>query len=71
MSRRSPTPPQRMVLRVISKDRQGAIHEIFEQSIPASADEVALFLRRYPAKATVAAAMLSGGSITIERKEAA
>ncbi len=58
---------QRMTLRVISKDKSGSIQEIFEQPIPASADAICLFLRRWHCRSAVAAAMIAGGTITIER----
>jgi len=65
----SRTPPSRIRVRVIARDAYARIEEVSEQEIPATAHEIELFLRRLPCRESVAAALLAGGSITIERKD--
>lgn len=68
-SKRHATPSKRLTMRVISRDSAAAIQEIYEQEIPATDHEMGLFLRRLPFRSTVAAAILTGGTVTIERKD--
>ena len=65
---RSPIPPQRLVLRLVARDKYARVQEIAEQEIPATAHAVALFLRREPARVMVANALLAEGNITLELK---
>lgn len=65
--RNGDTPPKRITLRVVSRNSASKINAIFEQEIPATDHDLALFLRRAPAREAVAETMLAGGTITIER----
>ena len=57
-------------MRLIVRDAYERIDQILEQEVPATAHDVALFLRRAPFKDAIAQAMLNGGTVAIERKAA-
>ena len=60
----------RMVLRVIVRDRYARIDQILEQEISANDHDVELLLRRLPFRTAIGRSLVNGGTISIERKAA-
>jgi hypothetical protein len=58
----------RIVVRVIYRDVYARVQEVVEQEIPATEHDVALFLRREPARLLIAGALLNGGTATLDTK---
>jgi hypothetical protein len=59
---------KRMTLRVIARDKDARIDQIFEQDVPAESHEIGLWLRCKHVRNTIGHALLKGDTITIERK---
>lgn len=62
-------PSRRLTLRLVVRDAYARIEQVLEQEMPESAHDVELFLRRAIFREAIAAAMLAGGTATIERRD--
>lgn len=60
---------KRIVVRLIVKDRKGAIDQVLEQEIEATHHAIALLLRRDPFRNAVAFALVNNGTATLEVKK--
>lgn len=61
---------KRLTLRVVGYDEKGAIDQILEQEIPATAHDVEIALRRWHFRTAVSHALMKGGRIVIEKRKA-
>lgn len=62
------TPSRRLTLRAIEFVEQ-RVEQVIQQDIPATPQQIALFLRRMPLRKLAASALLKGGFVRIEVKE--
>lgn len=65
----SNTPKERVTVRLIIRDKETAIQQIYEQEIPASEHQARLLLRRQLFGSAVADALLRGWTAEFERKK--
>lgn len=58
----------RMHIRVSVREKNGDLVHVWEQHVPEIYHDICLWLRCVTTKGTIAAALLEGHSVTIERK---
>jgi hypothetical protein len=59
---------ERMTLRVIARDKDGRIDQVFEQEVPSTDHDIGLWLRCKHVRNAIGHALLKGDTITIVRR---